>query len=130
MAKSKKRMNLFCWGAFAYLLYKVYRYVTAIINISKELPVYLKNVIGDRPGMNLNVVFNRMIIVLSFCEETITEHPDIAEMAKEYIGRYYPIFRQDHITVQVIETACEKVAEEAEIEDSAEIPEKLEPEKK
>lgn len=122
-------MNLFCWGALAYLFYKIYRYVTAIINISKELPVYLKNVIGDRPGMNLNIVFNRMIVVLSFCEDTINEHPDIAEMAKEYIGRYDPIFRQDHITVQIIETACDKKAEDTEIEEPAEIPEKLEPEK-
>ena len=129
MAKSKKNMNLFCWGALAYLVYKIYRYVTAIINISKELPVYLKNVIGDSPGMNLNVVFNRMTVVLSFCEKTINEHPDIAEMAKEYIGRYYPIFRQDHITIQVLETACDREAEGTEIEESANIPEKLEPEK-
>ncbi|MCF7920695.1 MAG: hypothetical protein K9N06_12350 [Candidatus Cloacimonetes bacterium] len=131
MASGKNCMKLFCWGTLIYMGYKIYRYASGVFNISKELPVYLKNVIGEKPGMNLTVVFNRLGVSLSFSEDIIKEHSDIAELAQEYIGKYYPIFRQDHVTIEVIQkAACKKSVEIDEVaeEDAAEVPEKLEPE--
>lgn len=129
MAIGKKCFRFFSWAVFGYLVYKVYRYITGVINISKELPVYLKNVVGEKPGMNLNVIFNKLTVILTFSENTINEHPNIADLTQEYINRYYPIFRQDHITIQVLQK--EKVTpvteKKEDIEDS-EVPEKLEPE--
>ncbi len=103
MSLGKKCLNLLGLGALAYISYKAWRYITGIINISKELPVYLKNVIGESPSMSINIIFNRMTISLSFSSETITNHPDIAEISLEYITRYYPIFRQDHVNIEVIQ---------------------------
>lgn len=128
MALGKRCMKLFSWAVFSYFGYKIYRYVTGIVNITKELPVYLKNVIGETPSMNITVVFNRLRVNLLFKKETIDKNPDIADTAKEYILRYYPIFRQDHVEISVIQKyqkdTEEKVEETPEI-----VPEKLEPEK-
>jgi len=120
MSFGKRCFNLLCFGSLIYIGYKGYYYVTGIINISRELPVYLKNVIGERPSMNINVVFNKMMIDLSFSADTINEHPDIAETTMEYITRYYPIFRKNRINIEIeqkIETDSEeekKVIEESE----------------
>jgi len=101
MSFGKKCFNLLCLGGLVYIGYKGYCYVTGIINISRELPVYLKNVIGERPSMNINIVFNKMIINLSFSAETINEHPDIADTTMEYITRYYPIFHKNRVSIEI-----------------------------
>jgi hypothetical protein len=44
-----------------------------------------------------------MTITLSFSPDTIKEHPEIAETALEYVSRYYPIFRPDHVNIEVFE---------------------------
>jgi hypothetical protein len=103
MSFGKKCLNFLTFGTIGYLSYKAYRYITGIINISNELPVYLKNVIGESPSMNINVVFNRLTVVLTFSAETIEEHKDLADIAREYISRYYPIFRQDHVEIQIVQ---------------------------
>jgi hypothetical protein len=115
MSFGKKCFNLLSLGGLVYLGYKAYRYITGLINISKELPVYLKNVIGETPSMNINMVFNRITIILSFSTETIAEHPDIADTSIEYISKYFPIFRPDRINIEIEEKACceTEVAEEA-----------------
>ncbi|MCF7911930.1 MAG: hypothetical protein K9M99_05345 [Candidatus Cloacimonetes bacterium] len=101
MSFGKKCFNFLCLGGFAYLGYKAYSYITGLINISKELPVYLKNVIGETPSMNINMVFNRITISLSFSAKTIAKHPDIADTTLEYITKYYPVFRPDRIVIEI-----------------------------
>jgi hypothetical protein len=132
MSHCKKCINLIGWGALVYFTYKIYRYVTGVINISKELPVYLKNVLGESPSMNLTILLNRLTVTLSFSEDTIVKHADIAEIAQEYIVRYYPIFRSDHTVIKVIQKEPNAEIEKGE-QDPVEIrdvPEKLEPETK
>ena len=101
MSFCKKCFNLLCLGGLAYIGYKGYCYVYGIINISRELPVYLKNVIGEKPSMNMAVVFNKVLINLSFSAETINEHPDIADTTMEYITRYYPIFHKNRVSIEI-----------------------------
>lgn len=102
MSFGKRCYNFLSFGALCYLMYKGYRYVMGTVNLSKELPVYLKNVIGEKPELNINMLLNRMSISLSFSDELIKEHPEIKDTVMEYISRYYPVFRPDHITVEVI----------------------------
>ena len=115
MSFGKRCFNLLCFGSLIYIGYKGYYYVTGIINISRELPVYLKNVIGERPSMNINVVFNKMMIDLSFSADTINEHPDIAETTMEYITRYYPIFRKNRINIEIEQKIETEPQEEKEV---------------
>ncbi|MDP8220492.1 MAG: hypothetical protein P9X26_04055 [Candidatus Stygibacter frigidus] len=117
MSFGKKCFNLLCLGGLAYIGYKGYYYVTGIINISRELPVYLNNVIGEKPSMDINVVFNKMMINLSFSAETINEHPDIADTTMEYITRYYPIFRPKKISIEIEQKVEEAPVEVEEIEE-------------
>ncbi len=126
MSFGKKCLNLLGLGALAYIGYKAWRYIIGIINISKELPVYLKNVIGESPSMNINVLFNRLTISLGFSSDTITSHPDIAEISLEYITRYYPIFRQDHVNIEVIQKTEAEQKTEPEVEEAIEEAEKVE----
>lgn len=127
MSFGKRCTKFFSWAVFSYIAYKAYRYITGMVNIIKELPVYLKNVLGETPSMNVTAIFNRLKVTLTFSAETIEKHPDIAKLAEEYITRYYPIFRQDHVEVIIIQKyKKEEPVEEEVIED---IPEKLEPEK-
>ena len=115
MSFGKKCFNLLSLGGLLYLGYKAYRYITGLINISKELPVYLKNVIGETPSMNINMIFNRITINLSFTAETLAVHPDIADTSLEYISKYFPIFRPDRINIEIEQKAANEteVAEEA-----------------
>ena len=53
--------------------------------------------------MNINMMLNKMNITLAFSENTINDHPDIADTTIEYISDYYPIFRPDHLNVEIIQ---------------------------
>ncbi|MDP8209731.1 MAG: hypothetical protein RAO94_09300 [Candidatus Stygibacter australis] len=127
MSFGKRCFNLLCLGGLAYIGYKGYYYVTGIINISRELPVYLKNVIGEKPSMEVTVVFNKLLINLSFSAEIINEHPDIADTTMEYITRYYPIFRKDRISIEIEQKLENEPQEEKEeLEELEELEEKEE----
>ncbi|MCD4650775.1 MAG: hypothetical protein K8S56_03190 [Candidatus Cloacimonetes bacterium] len=91
------------WGAIAYFGYRFYQRVKAVSGISKSMPLFLKNVLGEKPSMALNLAFSSMHIVLGFSKETLEKEENIEELVREYLDDFYPVFNGMSISIKISE---------------------------
>lgn len=103
----KKFFSTLFWLIFfavgGYFIYQFYVRIKAIFNISKTLPQYLKNVIGEKPELDIDYKLVKVILDLKFAKETIEKNEDIANTVREYINDFYPMFKPDMIEINVLE---------------------------
>jgi hypothetical protein len=115
MAKVVKK--LFWLGtisAIGYFGFKFYKRVTAVSKLSKSLPEFLNNVYGEKPKVNINMVFNAITVRTGFTQEILDENEDIQSTITEYIEDFYPSLSSLNLNVDVftVEVSSNETTEE------------------
>lgn len=95
------------WMAGLYLAarfgYRLYRMIKSSIDISKTLPLYIKNLVGEKPSMDVTMHWKRLRLTLGLSSDVLAKHEDLESTVREYILDFYPLFEQDHITIDIQE---------------------------
>ena len=96
--------NLMVIGALAgvgYLGYKAYRVVSNMVKLNKTLPDYLKDILDERPKVDVHLRFNSLSIAIGLTADTFeTIDFDLDEQVESYIVDYYPGLAKFKINVQ------------------------------
>ena len=124
-------MKAFCKKVFGYAIFallvmvgfKFYNRLKSVMKMSKTLPGYLKNVIGEKPRINLNMAFKSLEIDLVFSKDTLSKFQNIDETIIEYIEDFYPVLSGCHLNINI------EAEEEPQTEDIPEAKEKTEEDK-
>ena len=96
----------------AYFFYKFYKRAKAVKNMSKSLPLFLKNTLGEKPELSINMNFNKVEIKLGLPAEILDGDEDIEQLVEEYINDFYPAFSGMHILIGTYETDAATEEEE------------------
>ncbi len=96
----------------AYFFYKFYKRAKAVKNMSKSLPLFLKNTLGEKPELSINMNFNKVEIKLGLPAEILEGDEDIEQLVEEYINDFYPAFSGMHILIGTYETDASEEEEE------------------
>ncbi len=103
--------NLVVLGILAAGGYCVYKFIVRLkqtLKLDKSLPLFLKNTIGEKPGIQINLQFRSLAIILKFSAETLARETDIEQFVREYIEDFYPALAQMSLTVRLEEKPVEK----------------------
>ena len=96
--------NLMIIGALAgvgYFGYKAYRVVNNIVKLGKTLPDYLKDIIDERPTVNVQLRLNSLSIAVGLSADAFENIDfDLDEQVESYICDYYPALSNFKINVQ------------------------------
>ncbi len=107
-------------SVIAYFFYKFYKRAKAVKNMSKSLPLFLKNTLGEKPELSINMNFNKVEIKLGLPAEILEGDEDIEQLVEEYINDFYPAFSGMHILIGTYETdAATEESEEETVEEEA-----------
>jgi hypothetical protein len=117
----KKFFSTIFWlGIFTgigYCGFKLYNKIMSIVNISKTLPQYLDNVIGEQPKVDIRMTLTSGHLKVSFSQDTLDKNTNIKEMIQEYINDFYPVFADGKLSIEVI-AKIEKAEKETPLEDT------------
>jgi len=130
----KKGFKKIFWMTFisslAYLGNKAYKRIIGIKNISKTLPQYLENVVGEHPEFKLTSTLKTINLSIGFCKKTYDKLVDLESTVREYINDFYPAFPDDKVDIEIyIKSEEGAVPEETEPEKPEVVEEKTEKEK-
>ncbi|MCD4796952.1 MAG: hypothetical protein K8R49_07295 [Candidatus Cloacimonetes bacterium] len=104
MAKSIKRIVSFVFvSTLVYLGYKAFLKIKGIIDLNKTLPQYLENIVGEKPGISIVVVFNKMTLTATFSKQTLSKNKDIEKIIRDYINDFYKMFNVKKVDIQLKE---------------------------
>ncbi len=98
---------LFFISIFAFIV-KLLQKIKSIIGISKSLPQYLQNILGEKPGFDLQLTLQKITITLTFSKETIEENEDIEKTVLDYIEEFYPTCGRNRFVIEIKEKDSEK----------------------
>jgi len=114
----KKFFSTIFWlGIFTgigYYSYKLYNKIMSIVNISKTLPQYLENVIGEQPKVDINCTMTSANLKVLFSQKTLDKNDNIKEMVQEYINDFYPVFADGKLKIEVAAKVAKKEEEKPE----------------
>ncbi|MCB5251024.1 MAG: hypothetical protein RBS16_02225 [Candidatus Cloacimonadales bacterium] len=85
--------NILKIGAIAgvtYVGYKGYKRVDSIMKLSKSLPDYLENVLGEKPKVSITMKLKQIDISLGISQDTFDKELEIETLIIEYIEDFYP----------------------------------------
>ncbi len=102
---------LFLLGASAagYFGYKGYKKVSTVIKLSKTLPDYLNNIMGEKPKININLTFKTLTIVIGVTQVILDGNSDLEATVREYIEDFYPELTKYEIVVKIeVKDTCEE----------------------
>jgi len=130
----KKGFKKIFWMAFvsslAYLGNKAYKRIIGIKNISKTLPQYLENVVGEHPEFKLKSTLKTINLSIGFSKKTFDKLVDLESTVREYINDFYPVFPDDKVDIEIyVKSEKESVPEETKPEKPEVAEEKTEKEK-
>ena len=81
-------------GAIAgigYLGFKGYQRVSEVMKLSKTLPDYLQDLLGEKPKISINMRLNSLSVAVGLSAKTYENlNFDLAEQIQCYISDYYP----------------------------------------
>ncbi|MDY6915203.1 MAG: hypothetical protein SVM86_02665 [Candidatus Cloacimonadota bacterium] len=97
----KKLFKYAIFAAVVYFGFKLFERIKSAIEISKTLPQYLENVVGEKPKMNVNVNFSKAEVSLGFSKEVIEKHSDLESIIKEYIEDFYPAVPTSCVNIDI-----------------------------
>jgi hypothetical protein len=96
------------FAAIGYYGFKLYTKIMSIVNISKTLPQYLENVIGEKPKVDIRYTMKSGNIKVGFSQESLDKNDNIKEIIQEYINDFYPVFADGKLTIEVVTKAVEQ----------------------
>ena len=109
------------WG------WKFYERVRAVFKLDNSLPLFLKNTVGEKPGIHINMAFSNLSITLRFEQETLDKEENLEQMVREYIEDFYPVLAGLSIAIHITPREEAKVVEPEPVEaDAAPMPEQVE----
>ena len=123
--KTVFRLSVF--AAISYFGYKFYQKIMSIINISKTLPQYLDNLVGEHPKVDLTLTLKSGRIKIGFSQETLDKNENLEEIIREYITDFYPALNSQRMEIELFAKTETKKAEEQK-ENEEEIEEEIEEE--
>ncbi len=98
-----------------YMGYKAFRVVKDLNKLEKNLPDYLEGVCGEAPSVScmLQVTTGMLITVkVTLSPETLVQHPELQELALDYIRENHSRLMKHKINVKLVERAEDKEGEE------------------
>ena len=104
----KKLIVLGFFAAGSYFVYKIVIRIRQSLKLSKSLPLFLKNTIGEAPVITINMKYRSLSIGLKFSADTLARETDIEELVREYIEDFYPALADMFLTIRLEEKAEEK----------------------
>ncbi len=111
----KKFFSTLFWlsvfGAIGYYAYKLYNKIMSIVNISKTLPQYLENVIGEQPKVDIKCTMTSANLKVLFSQKVLDKNDNIKEMIQEYINDFYPVFADGKLKIEVAAKVAKKEEE-------------------
>lgn len=106
-------------GFFGYTLF---RKIKAVVELSKTLPQYLKNILGEKPRFDFNMNLHRIIMTFHLSPDILKKNPDLEETILDYINDFYPVLSRKRIEIKLVEKDAkqqkEQTSEEKEDEKS------------
>jgi len=96
--------KILIFGAVAgvgYLGYKTFRIVNDISKLTKTLPDFLKDILDEKPKVNINIRLNSLSIAIGLSSEAYENIDiDLDDQIQNYIIDYYPNLAKLKITTQ------------------------------
>ncbi|HPY95897.1 MAG TPA: hypothetical protein PL063_01645 [Candidatus Cloacimonadota bacterium] len=74
----------------SYVGYKGYKRISSVTKLSKSLPDYLENVIGEKPKVSISMTLNQISISLGISQEAYDKELELESLIREYIEDFYP----------------------------------------
>lgn len=95
--------NMFTIGAIAgvgYLGFKGYQRMSDIIKLSKTLPDYLKDLLDEKPSVDINMRLNSLSLAVGLTPDTFENiNFDLESQISRYIIDYYPSLAKLKISI-------------------------------
>jgi hypothetical protein len=97
----KKAIAVVVVAGVAYLGYKTYKIVNDMIRLKRSLPDYLKDLLDEKPKIDVNMRFNSLSIAVGLSAEAFENlEIDLDDHIQSYILEYFPCLAKLKITTQ------------------------------
>ncbi|HCX72345.1 MAG TPA: hypothetical protein DHM37_01370 [Candidatus Cloacimonas sp.] len=97
----KKIFKFAIFGTIAYSGFKIFERIKSAIEISKTLPQYLENVVGEKPKVNTNVTWKQAHISVGFPKQVIEKNKDLESTIRDYIEDFYPALPENCVDIKL-----------------------------
>jgi hypothetical protein len=97
----KKIFKFAIFGAVAYFGFRIFERIKSAIEISKTLPQYLENVVGEKPKVNMNITWHNAQVSVGLSKEVIEKNEDLENTIREYIEDFYPAVPDNCVTIDL-----------------------------
>ncbi len=95
-----------------FLGYTLFRKIKAVVELSKTLPQYLKNILGEKPKFDFNMNLHRIIMTFHLSPDVLKKNPDLKETILDYINDFYPVLSSKRIEIELVEKDVEQQKEQ------------------
>jgi hypothetical protein len=97
----KSLLTIGAVAGVAYLGYKAYKIIDEIMKLKKTLPDYLKDLLDEKPTVDVSIKLNSITLAIGLSAETFENLDfDLDEQVQSYIFDYYPSITKLRITTQ------------------------------
>ena len=103
----KKLFRVVIFSVLAYYGYKLSQKIRAVIALDKALPDYLEEQVGERPEINIKLVWNKVFVNISFSKEVLDKNKDIETTIRDFIIDFYSVFSMENIDIELKEKEAE-----------------------
>lgn len=99
----KKTFWLSFFSFVGYFGVKLSKKIIAIKNITKTLPQYIENVVGEKPEFDLTSTMKTISLDIGFSKKTYKKLVDLETTVREYINDFYPVFPDEKVLINIYE---------------------------
>ena len=78
------------WSGLTFVGFKIYKKIKAVIMLDKTLPLYLGNVVEEKPKIKVNFAFKKLTLDVEFSKNTLDKNKDLETTIIDYINDFYP----------------------------------------
>lgn len=95
-------------GGSTIVAYQAFRATRAILGAKKldsALPVFLENIYGEKPDVDINVAMNLstvMTVKIKFNPDILAKSPDIEDEVRDYIRDFYPALAKFKLRIKLV----------------------------
>lgn len=101
--KIKKLFGFLFFITFFAFIVKLLQKIKSIIGISKSLPQYLQNILGEKPELNMQMSLNKLSLSISFSKDILEKNKNIDKTVLDYIKEFYPTCNLSRIEIELVE---------------------------
>ncbi len=96
-------------GVAGFFSYRCIRRLIEIIKLSKTLPEYLRDIIGEKPDIDCNITLPlKAELSIGLSKETKEREKNLQETIENYVQDFYPLISNMKMVIKIYELQNEK----------------------